>query len=93
VASHARANDFGFPVLKDEGSRIADRFEAKVTPEVFVMNEKGICVYHGPIDNNQNVGSVTKKYLTDTLDAVLAGKEVPVKEVRAFGCGIKRAAK
>jgi peroxiredoxin len=91
VASHARSNDFTFPVLKDEGNKIADRFEAKVTPEVYVMDAKGICVYHGAIDNNQNTGSVTKKYLADTLDAVLAGQEVPQKQTRAFGCSIKRA--
>jgi peroxiredoxin len=93
IATHARTNEFPFPILRDEGNKIADRFDAKVTPEVFVMDEKGICVFHGPIDNNQNVGSVTKKYLTDTLDAVLAGKEVPTKQVRAFGCGINRARK
>jgi peroxiredoxin len=93
IATHARQNDFSFPVLKDANQAITDRFDAKVTPEVFVADAKGICVYHGPIDNNQNAGSVTKKYLTNALDDVLAGKAVAVKSARAFGCGIKRAQK
>ena len=50
-------------------------------------------VYHGAFDNNQNAGYATKHYLTDALDSVLAGKTVPVAEIRAFGCAIKREAK
>ena len=90
VAEHAKTNGLGFPILKDEGHKIADRFDAKVTPEAYVISAAGELVYHGQVDNKQDESSVTQTGLKDALDAVLAGKPVPVAQTRAFGCGIKR---
>jgi hypothetical protein len=36
---------------------------------------------------------VKQRDLRAALDAVLAGRAVPVAETRAFGCSIKRAAR
>ncbi|MEN3000876.1 MAG: redoxin domain-containing protein [Armatimonadota bacterium] len=90
VIEHAKKNGFPFPVLKDEGNRVADLYRAKVTPEVFVLDSKFILRYHGRIDDSQNPDRVTKRDLQEALDALLAGKEPPVTETRAFGCTIKR---
>lgn len=90
VAKHAREKGFIFPVLKDEGNRVADLYDAKVTPEVFVVDSNFVLRYHGRIDDNQNPQRVTQRDLKNALDALLAGKEPPVKETRAFGCTIKR---
>jgi hypothetical protein len=38
VTEHAQKKGFTFPVLKDEGNRVADLYDAKVTPEVFVLD-------------------------------------------------------
>lgn len=91
IAAHARQNDFSFPVLKDEGNKVADQFQAQVTPEVFLVNEKGVLVYHGPIDDNRDASQAKEKYLTNAIDALLAGKTVPAAGKKAFGCAIKRA--
>jgi len=90
IAEHAKEHGFGFPVLKDTGNQIANRFNAQVTPEVFITDAKGVLVYHGPIDNNQGASQVTKRYAADALDAVLAGQTVGTQSARAFGCSIKR---
>ena len=90
VISHAKQNKLTFPILKDAGNKIADQFEAKVTPEVFVANAKGVLVFHGPIDDSQDPSGVQKTYLAKALDATLAGQPVQDKSVRAFGCSIKR---
>lgn len=90
VAEHARQNGFAFPVYKDEGNMIADRFGAQVTPEVFVLDKAGIIRYHGYIDDAQNVARVQNQGLRKALDAMLAGQPVSVKETKAFGCTIKR---
>lgn len=90
IAEHTKDNKFSFPVLKDTGNKIADRFDAKVTPEVFVVSATGDLVYHGHFDNKQKEAQVTQTGLKDALDAVLAGQEIPAKETRAFGCSIKR---
>lgn len=90
VTEHAQKKGFTFPVLKDEGNRVADMYEARVTPEVFVVDSNFVLRYHGRIDDSQNPARVNQRDLKNALDALLAGKEPPVKETRAFGCTIKR---
>lgn len=93
AAAHADKNTLGFPVLKDANNQIADRFEAKVTPEAYVLDGKGVLVYHGAVDDAQNEGRIGNRYLAAALDAVLAGQPVSAKTSKAVGCGIKRAQK
>ncbi len=90
VATHAKSAGFSFPVYKDEGNVAADKFGATVTPETFVMNQAGVVLYHGAIDNARNPARVTAKGLHNALEAVLNGKPVPQAETKAFGCTIKR---
>ncbi|MDT7689835.1 MAG: hypothetical protein QOJ70_953 [Acidobacteriota bacterium] len=90
VKEHAANKGFTFPVLKDSGNVIADRFDAQVTPEAYVIDASGKLVYHGRIDNSRSGDSVTSNDLRDALDAVLAGKPVEHPEAKAFGCSIKR---
>ena len=87
-----RRMDFAFPVYKDPNNSLADRFNAQVTPETFVIDRTGVLRYHGSIDDSPaNEARVTARPLRDALDSVLAGKDVARKEVKAMGCTIKRA--
>jgi hypothetical protein len=61
-------------VLKDEGNRVADLYQAKVTPEVFLIDSNFVLRYHGRIDDSQNPARVTRRDLQEALDAILAGK-------------------
>lgn len=90
VIEHAKRNGFPFPVLKDEGNKVADLYQAQVTPEAFVLDHRFVLRYHGRIDNSQEVEQVTKQELRAALEAIVAGREVAVKEAKAFGCTIKR---
>lgn len=93
VAEHARAHGFPFAVYKDEDNVVADKFGASVTPETYVIDASGTIRYHGSIDDSQNPSRVTSQRLREALDAVLAGKEPPQKETKAFGCSIKKVQK
>jgi peroxiredoxin len=90
VTSHAREHHFDFPVYKDWNNVVADRFGATATPETYVVDKAGTVRYHGSIDDSQEVSRVKKQRLRLALDAVLAGKEPPQTETKAFGCTIKR---
>ena len=91
VKEHAEKHGFTFPVLKDEGNRVADAYGASHTPEVFVVDPKGNLVYHGRIDENQDdARNVKSPDLRNALDAVLGGKPVATVRTKAFGCSIKR---
>jgi len=90
VRDHARKHGFTFTVLKDPGNRVADAYDAQVTPEIFLLDSQGILRYHGRIDDSRDVQDVTSKDLRNALDALLAQKDVPRAETKAFGCTIKR---
>ena len=90
IAEHAKENSFDFVVLKDDKNVIADKYNAQVTPEIFVVNPDMQILYHGRIDDSRRQNEVTSNDLRQALDEILAGKEVTVNETKAFGCTIKR---
>ncbi|MGC2234710.1 MAG: redoxin family protein [Pyrinomonadaceae bacterium] len=92
VKKHAEEH-YKFPVLIDTGNVIADKLGANVTPEIFYFNDKNVLMYRGAIDNDKSGENITIKYLSDALDAGLAGKPITKATVNAFGCGIRRAEK
>ena len=71
---HAKSVGFVFPVYKDPDNALADRFDAQVTPETYVIDSTGTLVYHGQIDDSRNEKRVQQQALRMALDAVLAGK-------------------
>jgi peroxiredoxin len=86
----AAARDLRFPYVVDATSDVARAFGATRTPEAFLFDRNGRLVYHGTIDDNaQSPERVSKRYLKDALDAVLAGSAVPQPETKALGCTIK----
>jgi peroxiredoxin len=93
VRAHARRVGFPFAVYKDPGNQVADRFDAQVTPESYVIDSSGVIRYHGSIDDSMNESRVHSRALREALDALLAGKPVPRTETKAFGCTIKRVRK
>ncbi len=91
IKEHAAENGLGFPILKDVNNVIADKLEANYTPEIYIVHPTTLAVlYHGRIDDSQRIGKVTSNDLRTALDEILAGKQVSVKETKAFGCSIKR---
>ena len=81
-----------YPILKDEGNKYADVVGAKVTPEVYVVDEEGTLRYHGAFDNRSNPEKKgDQAYVANALNAVRSGEEVEPERVKAWGCTIKRA--
>ncbi len=90
AAAHAKQHGFAFPVLKDPGNKVADLYGASHTPEVYVVGKDGRLLYHGRIDNSEDLSKVTTHDLSNALDALLARQPVAKAETKAFGCSIKR---
>jgi protein-disulfide isomerase len=93
IERHIKDNQLPFTVLKDEQSQLADLLGAQFTPEVFLFDRSGVLRYHGYIDDSRNPARIQVHGLRQALDALLAGREIELKETRAFGCTIKRARK
>jgi peroxiredoxin len=73
------AQSFAFPMLRDEGSKIADLYGAARTPEAFVVDQSGVIRYHGGVAD-----------LGPALAQLVAGTPIAKSESKAFGCTIKR---
>ncbi len=96
VRTHAEQHGLDFTVLKDDGSTVADRFGAMVTPEVFLLDPSSSwnVVYHGALGNSHqpttNTSKTNGKELSAALDAFLTGQAVETPITKMFGCTIKR---
>jgi len=90
VAEHAKKHDLAFPILKDGENKVADAYGANHTPEAYLIDAKGALVYHGRIDESEDEKGAHSHDLANAIDALVAGKPVPVAETKAFGCSIKR---
>ena len=91
VIAHAKQHGFGFSLMKDPDNKVADLYDARHTPEIFVVDPDGKVRYHGRIDENyEEPAKVASPDLKNALDALLAGKPIAKAETKAFGCSIKR---
>jgi peroxiredoxin len=89
MRKRAAARGFAFDYLYDEPQAVARQLGAERTPEVFLFDRERRLVYHGAIDDNREEGAVTREYLRDALDAVLAGDDPPLSETPPVGCTVK----
>jgi peroxiredoxin len=92
VKSNAAQFGYRFPILIDKGNALADKLDARATPEVYFIDGENVLVYRGAIDNDRAGTRVTEKYLLTAFDASLASRPISRNSVPAFGCAIKRAA-
>lgn len=86
----AAEKKFNFPYLYDSSQKSARAFGAAVTPHVYLLDGQRKIAYMGAIDDSAvEPEKVSKQYLRDALDAVLAGTAPMRPETKAAGCGIK----
>ncbi len=84
-----RELDFPFDYLFDESQALALALGAERTPEVFLFDEERRLRYRGAIDDSRDDRAVTRSYLRDAIEALLAGEEPPVAETESVGCTVK----
>ena len=86
----AKDKQFNFPYLFDgETSAISMKYGPQATPHVFIFDENRLLRYSGRIDDGEKPGSAKNQDTRNALDAMLAGKAVPVEKTKTFGCSIK----
>jgi peroxiredoxin len=85
----ARDGGWPMPYLRDESQEVARAYDAKTTPDVFVIDGAGRIVYRGAPDADHQDPSLNAAWLRDALDAVIAGSEPERSETKPVGCSIK----
>jgi peroxiredoxin len=86
IKDHAREHGHTFPILRDADLRLAKMFDARWTPEVFLLDADGKLRYRGRI-----ASKMSSPDLKNALDALLAGRPIYPAETKAFGCAIPRS--
>jgi peroxiredoxin len=82
---------YPFPYLFDASQNVAKAYRAACTPDIFLFDNDLKLVYRGQLDGSRpgNAVPVTGQDLRGALDALLAGKPVPEKQIPSMGCNIK----
>jgi peroxiredoxin len=92
AAMRARVEaDGGWPVpyLRDEDQTVARAYDARTTPDVFVLDADGRLAYRGAPDADHDDPAQGAAWLRGALDAVLDGRTPEPAETRPVGCSIK----
>ena len=74
-----------YPYLAD-GETLAKQLKVVATPQIFVFDQARTLRYQGRIDNHLREDAVTARDARNAIDALLAGRSVPVAETAATGC-------
>jgi len=87
----AKSAHFNFPYLFDGATEVASRKYGPVTtPHVFIFDRNRKLRYQGRIDDMEDPAKTpTSNDARNAIDAILAGKEVPVTTTKVFGCSVK----
>jgi hypothetical protein len=90
VAKEASEFKIDFPILVDETQRVGEALGVVRTSEVFVIEPKSWkLAYRGPMDDRlsyERQRPAKHHYLTDALDAVVAGQPVKTPQADGVGC-------
>ena len=80
-------------VLIDADSATGQKYAAKTTPHMFVIDPKGQIVYAGAIDDKRSTRvedvKVANNYVRTALTESMAGKAVTTPNTTPYGCTVK----
>lgn len=81
--------------LLDPDGHVGHMYQAKTTPNMYVINPKGVLVYAGAIDDKPSVDPddipESTNYVVAALDLAMANKEIKTAATQPYGCSVKYA--
>jgi peroxiredoxin len=87
-----RAEDrkFTFPYLYDGDDQAVSRaYGPTATPHVFVFDRDRKLRYAGRVDDSEKPDKIRSSDARNAIEALFAGRPVPVEKTKTFGCSIK----
>jgi cytochrome oxidase Cu insertion factor (SCO1/SenC/PrrC family) len=98
-ANREGAKTFGVtnPILMDESGTVGKAYGATNTPQIVIIDAKGVVVYKGAVDNSpdgegespQPEGAKLVNYVEQALAEIAEGKPVSVPSTKPYGCSVK----
>jgi peroxiredoxin len=90
MRARVQGGDFeGVAYLRDESQEVARAYDAKTTPDVFVLDASRKLCYRGAPDADYDDPTQNAAFLREALDAVLAGRDPDPAQTPPVGCSIK----
>lgn len=82
--------ELDFPVLVDYDGAVGKQYDARTTPQVFVIDREGILRYHGEFtDDPTGRKPDSKNRVVTAVQQIRAGQPVNPSFVRPWGCSVK----
>jgi peroxiredoxin len=78
--------------LDDSSGEIGKAYGMRTTPHMFVINQAGVLVYQGAIDDrpaSDGDPRTARNYVREAVQKLQAGETVAVSETKPYGCGVK----
>jgi peroxiredoxin len=80
-------------ILVDSTGEVGHLYDAKTTPDMYVINPEGILIYAGAIDDQPDTDISTisgaKNYVKAALDESMNGQPVAIASTKSYGCSVK----
>lgn len=80
-------------ILLDPTGEAGQKYAAKTTPHMYVIDEQGKLIYQGAIDSIPSTDkddiAKAQSYISLALDAKLSGEEIKITDTKAYGCSVK----
>lgn len=83
------ARPFPYLYLRDKSQESGQRFGAKVTPHLFVLDKQRRLVYSGAFDDSKTPAKVTSRHVVKVVDQLLQSDQIEPTSTRAVGCAIR----
>lgn len=86
----AEERGFAFPYLYDgQRQEISRAYGPLATPHVFIFDRERKLRFAGRIDDSAKPEKVKSHDTRNAIEALLAGKPVPIEKTKTFGCSVK----
>lgn len=84
------AQKIDYAYLLDAPGKVGKAYDAKTTPHMFVIDQKGILAYAGAIDNDPYGNEPNKiNYVEQAIQALIDGSTVATTTTKSYGCTVK----
>ena len=91
MQTKAKSDKFNFCYLQDATQSVGKDFDAKHTPQAYVIwkeDNNWIVKYEGAIDDDGENPDKANPFISNAVDELLSGKNVTLPQTESFGCRI-----
>ena len=81
-----------YPILLDTDGKVGRLYDARKTPQMFVIDAEGVLRYNGAIDDNPLAGKPVDdatNYVVNAVEQIVGGETVSPDYVKPYGCAVK----